>query len=336
MTRRVAVIGLVMNLIMNCSPAGAGLVPSLDLDILTATSDIIVVGEIVSITDHGESSVRIDSGSIPARLKQATVKVATIVKGTASLRTVVFDFEAPEKLIGWQTPALHAHGMYFLQRTAEGRLVFTDPYHSIVIAYGRTVVYGATPIDRVVEEIDGVLSASASPQEKATALYMLSRSRSPASTKVLRDTLKVKDVILRTRSAGFLMERNDLAGLRTAVDALLGEFGALPDDAAHNVKYAIAEGVRDPKAVPVLRELITSGDPETRKAAASALWHVHSQEAIPSLVSLLDDSDFEVRYYSVVGLAEVTAQTEWRPNMDKFRADQAKYLQHWRDWYKNR
>jgi hypothetical protein len=50
------------------------------------------------------------------------------------------------------------------------------------------------------------------------------------------------------------------------------------------------------------------------------------------LATTLDDTDFEVRYYGVTGLAEISGQLEWHPNMEVFRAEEARYLRHWRDW----
>jgi hypothetical protein len=47
---------------------------------------------------------------------------------------------------------------------------------------------------------------------------------------------------------------------------------------------------------------------------------------------MLGDSDTKVRYFSVVGLAEITGQLEWRPNPDDFAASSTKYLNHWIAW----
>jgi hypothetical protein len=38
--------------------------------------------------------------------------------------------------------------------------------------------------------------------------------------------------------------------------------------------------------------------------------HIRSPEAINLMISLLDDADFEARYYAVVGLAETTNQLD--------------------------
>jgi hypothetical protein len=36
------------------------------------------------------------------------------------------------------------------------------------------------------------------------------------------------------------------------------------------------------------------------------------------------------RYYTVVGLAQITGESDWRPTMEQFRTNENKYLDHWR------
>ena len=40
------------------------------------------------------------------------------------------------------------------------------------------------------------------------------------------------------------------------------------------------------------------------------------------LRNALGDSDFQVRYDAVVGLAEIIGETAWRPSVRDFRADE--------------
>ena len=47
-------------------------------------------------------------------------------------------------------------------------------------------------------------------------------------------------------------------------------------------------------------------------------------------------SDFEVRFYAVVGIAKVVRQPGWQPNMIDFTRDQDKYLKHWKEWGQTR
>ncbi len=171
---------------------------------------------------------------------------------------------------------------------------------------------------------------------KVTAVYFLSTSRSEASLKELHSALDNPDQELRVRAAGALLQRNDISALPLAVDALLHGFPGASEEAIHNLLYAIAGGLSNEKSVPMVVELLKSPDPQIRRATASALRRTGSEKAISALSSLLGDSDLETRYYAVVGLAEITGQTDWRPNMDDFASDQQRYLNHWRDWARSR
>lgn len=118
-----------------------------------------------------------------------------------------------------------------------------------------------------------------------------------------------------------------------ASDAIVGEISS---DLLHSLSYAILIGVKDERVVPSQAKLLGTSNIEVRRPAASALMHTSSTSSIDPLLNALNDPDFEVRYYSVVGLAEITGQTAWRPNIDDFKSDQGKYLNDWRDWSQTR
>ena len=71
-----------------------------------------------------------------------------------------------------------------------------------------------------------------------------------------------------------------------------------------------------------------------RRAAASALRHTEADSAIASLLQALEDTDQEVRYQAVLGLATITGETEWGPSLDSFAREEQRYLAHWRQWTK--
>jgi len=71
---------------------------------------------------------------------------------------------------------------------------------------------------------------------------------------------------------------------------------------------------------------------ETRRAAASALRHTGAKSALAPLAYLLNDNDLQVRHEAIVGLAEITGDLEWGPNLDLFQSQEQQYLKHWCDW----
>lgn len=75
---------------------------------------------------------------------------------------------------------------------------------------------------------------------------------------------------------------------------------------------------------------------ETRRAAAAALRHTGSNAAVDALSSALQDSDREVRYHAVLGLATITGLDEWGPSLELFDREEERYLTHWRAWAKSR
>jgi hypothetical protein len=309
------------------------IVPTLDLDALTADATIIALGEVTSIKQIGSEDVSFNDTLIKTRVEMATIRVDQILKGTAPTGVLVVRFHLSETPVGWGGIASLAYGVFFLKSGRSEAAEFTNLYYPLVLSVPGAAVNGDRPIDRVVSAVGRVLeSTHSTASERMNAVFTLSRSKSAASTAALRAALRNPSVEGRLSAAGALLERNDITGLDLTADSLLH---GSPDTSLplyHNVLYGISEGVKDVHAVPVLKTLLDSRDSEIRRAAASALMHTQSQDAIGPLLTTLQDSDFDTRYYSAVGLAEITGQTDWRPNEEDFRSDQAKYLKHWREW----
>jgi HEAT repeat protein len=83
---------------------------------------------------------------------------------------------------------------------------------------------------------------------------------------------------------------------------------------------------------PTLGRLLTQGDAETRRAVSWGLGRARSQHALRLLAAALDDPDITVRHNAVMGLAKTTDQLTWSPSMDEFVNNQARYLDHWKEW----
>ena len=265
------------------------------------------------------------------------VRVDQVLKGETTVGQLSVKYFVPEIFVGWGSVELRKYSVFFLKTELPGQFQFTSRYIRTVAAYRTGQFEGSTPIDRVVPAIYSVYSSPAGrPDEKLELISLLSSSKSSASLSALRSILGSDDLAVRLTANAALLERNDISGMAEAVDALLRDSHGLPENVSHNLLYGIAYGVKNPNSIPYLKQLMKSNGPETRRASASALMHTHSTEAIAPLSSMLGDPDFETRYYSVVGLAEITGQVDWRPNMDVYRADEEKYLKHWQDWSTSR
>jgi hypothetical protein len=60
-----------------------------------------------------------------------------------------------------------------------------------------------------------------------------------------------------------------------------------------------------------------------------ALRNTKAKEASKGLALALKDTDLKVRYYGVIGLAEITGEKNWRPSEEMFKKNENLYLQHW-------
>lgn len=109
-----------------------------------------------------------------------------------------------------------------------------------------------------------------------------------------------------------------------------------------------------PEGVAILTRWLRGGDPNRRHAAAGALAHIHTPEAIMSLGPLLDDADFEVRWRAIGGLSMFAnnvpiggagpANRDWAFRTDEtvrfsvfdrnlVQKDERPYLAFWRRWW---
>ena len=150
------------------------------------------------------------------------------------------------------------------------------------------------------------------------------RKRPPESLNAAGDCLKIvdtfrledRDQTLRLSAAAALLLLDDVSALPVAEKALLHPDTNLSPELLHNLRAGIRLGVKDKAAVPTLTRLLSAGDVEARRAAVEALRNTNSPSAIAPLTKALEDADTDVQYVAVIGLAEITGQSEWRPGPD--------------------
>jgi HEAT repeat protein len=290
------------------------------------------------VQELGKTTIQVGDRAITAHKMSAELRADQFLK-TPDGNTppfLTFHFILPDEFVGWGSIAPQIYGVFFLVGSP-GELKVASPYYPFVVAVPGGEAQEGTTIERIINQLRAVLqSETSSVQLKSQAIFALSRTKSPAAVPVLSGATQLRDVTLRLTAAAALLKRDDLSTIELATDALLQPDRALPPDLLHNLSYAISEGIRDERAIPSLTRLLHTPSVEIRRAAASALMHTGSNSAIDPLLSALDDLDPMVRYYSVVGLAEITGQTDWRPNIDDFTSDPNRYLKHWHEWSQNR
>jgi len=94
--------------------------------------------------------------------------------------------------------------------------------------------------------------------------------------------------------------------------------------------------ITDPAVTVRLIGVMDSPAVDLRFSAAYALRNTKVRGAVPAFVKGLQDSDVEVRYQCLMGLAE-TVEGEYAPEQGPSRAlfdkDETKYIRFWQDWW---
>jgi HEAT repeat protein len=215
--------------------------------------------------------------------------------------------------------------------------VVLNPYYPFIVASTNAPVARGSDLDRVIAEVAQVFSVStASLDDRRRAVDVLARVKTASAMAALRVAAKVPDAPVRLRAFAALLRQNDISLLSSVEDILVSPPENIDPGLLRNLAFAIQDGIKNQEAIPVLARLLRASDPQTRRAAASALRHTEAQGAIEPLLTGLEDSDREVRYQAVLGLATITGEGDWGPSLDLFGRDEQRYLTHWREWAKTR
>lgn len=308
---------------------GDGPVPLPDLQGLTRDADVIVVAQVTSVWETG--SVAAGSAQEGRRMA-ASLNVEKVIKGRVEGPTLALEFTASRGKIGRISAS--QFGMFFLRKDAKGGYSVLNPYYPSVVASRNATTAEGTDIDRVVAELADILTvAGASAEERRLAVFYLNQTLTDSATEALRSAVRDRDSVVRLQAVASLLNRNDLSALRAAEEVLLNPPPRTDEYLRTNISVAL-EGIKDARAIPTLGHLLKAGDVQTRRGAAAALRHMGTALVTKPLIYALNDSDREVRYQGVIGLAEITGQSEWGPSVDLFQHAEQRYLDHWREWAK--
>jgi hypothetical protein len=307
-------------------------VHSLDLPALIDSSDLIVTGRVTYVSEEGSASVNISGASIPGRRVQAILAADEVLKGTIATQNLPLEFVVPAARSGVQAIPRGQYGIFFLLRGAPGSAyTVADPVYPFLPAVSGGRITTGPFIDRVTAKLGEVLGDQRSTEgDISTALGTLARIPGKTVNDTLRVALETSTGDSRLLIASKLVVRNDIAGLEVVENALL--------DPAERSNYlfstlaASLAGLKDPRSIPALKRLIETNDPRIIKSAAIALRQSGTAAALDPLSALLDNEDEQVKYYAVVGLGEITEQSEHTPAFNEFHEHEAKYLSYWREW----
>lgn len=208
-----------------------------------------------------------------------------------------------------------------------------------LVGYASYVVANNTPKARVSHAQKVLEGENSSAMEKSHVILDLWLLRNEGSTRTLQEAVKRQPAPLNILAAAFLANRNDLTGLPLLEVELMKSSEWKSGGVRSNIGTML-EGIENPHAIPVLVKLMKSPDKGTRRGAVHALRNMKSKEAIEALIGGLYDEEWQVRWISTLGLAEIVGhgkgEKSWGPSHDAFKNDEQLYLEHWREWAKNR
>lgn len=208
-----------------------------------------------------------------------------------------------------------------------------------LIGYASYVGAKNTPKARVSHAQKVMTDAKSSMEQKRRALWDISQLRDEDGTRLLQFAVKNQPPPLNVFAAAELANRNDLTGL-PLLEVELMKSSEWKSGGSWMNMGTMLRGIENPEAIPVLVKLMKSPDKGTRSGAVQALRNTKSKDAIEALIGGLYDEEWQVRWISTLGLAEIVGhgkgEKSWGPAHDTFKKDEPLYLDHWREWAKNR
>jgi HEAT repeats len=328
--------GIVLIVVGTFSTAALGyLGKRLDLQTLVAQSDLIAVVDVSKVDDVGPATALVKGGSLAAgRDKVEGITKWCIKGGCPDQLTMNFvsttTFAGYERVpVGTQIVFLKQHGIEY---------EFTDAsFPSLPAVSGSTNIAESNPLLAVIAELGAVLSSPAANDDQKW--LVLAQAVGIPDVDSFTHSLHSAEMFAGSPDLKYgieaeLISRGDLSALRSFVDLLLGN--TLTDAQRETLQLAVANNVKTVKAAPILSRLLQARDASSRRAAALALWRNANPSAIPDLVGILQDPDWEVRFYAVRALSDIVNEPDWGgPGERQFREREQEYLAHWRNWAKS-
>jgi hypothetical protein len=312
----------------------SGPVNLLDLVAITRGSDLIAVGQVITISDEGPTEQNEAASRMSGRQMVAYLQVDRVLKGPNDNSDLSFHFFTPE--LGstrYSGVSLSQYGMFFLRDLGSRQYILVDATYPSVAAAPRrpTVSATATEFEVVVAEVAQVLESSqANPDDRVRAVWALEFVKTRSAIEALRRAAKDANISIRSQAMASLFRHNDITLLDEAVDTMLNPSPDVSRNIVGGLGDSIRAGVTDPRAVPALTRLLSSQNPADRRNAAETLNRT-GPAGVAALTRALDDSDQRVRYAAVTGLARLTGETDAMPSLELFQKHEQHYLIHWRE-----
>lgn len=306
-------------------------VPGLVLDEVIDSSDLIVIGKITETNEISRSRQTIRGSTQLVRHIAANILVVSVLKGTKVSRIRVNYLMPLEEDVGYRSLPVGAR-VIFLKKVGTG-FEFANPFYPSAPAFFSSNVQREDSIRKniIVSVASSLYAGGVTIAEKHEALYFLEQSKAIESSAEIEKLLESANRGLSVRAASVLLRFNRVSALPFAEKWLTDGKPDVEPWEIENLALSLSS-LRDERSIPALRRLLHSGQLRTRQSAALALFDMKNPATRKALSEALSDTDFNVRYYAVIGLADSTSIAEWRPSVEVFRKEEGKYLEFWKAW----
>jgi hypothetical protein len=320
------------------NPASGRIPILVTVDQLTAESDVVAVGEAVQVLEGVSEYRQIDGRTVKITPKTAQISVSLLLKGNAPSGLIsvhaIETFDPAGGLPPSMPPQNKTRIMFLKQSSPD--FEFVSAVHSTLPAIRGSTADGSTPQQKVISQLLLVLEDQrTSTSDKLEALSSLYAVQDPRLAVSLGRAFDNRDPVLHLQLISERLRRNQVTALPEAIRLLSRQDSSVPAYLLPNLDYAIRDGISAKEALPWLISLLRSGNVEDRRAAASALKNIDSSETLGPLKKAVFDTDLDVQYYAVMGLANISGDKEWLPNAEVFRSEHPKYIGYWRGWAQN-
>lgn len=349
--------------ILSAGPAFCGVVGYLPLGMVLNQADAVVVGTVASSsTAAGVLNLSLTVGRT---LKGSPPPGTTILASWFSQKFSSGGVVGSEPQVGLLSGN---NGVWFLQQSGSSWIVLPFmtgdfPAENICIPVPAGELPAAYRYESSADPQTKLLREIATAAEDPTTTDAIS---SLEATRVMDglDSKQLQPVLVQLASSSRGTARaTGLAGLLrqgvpTAITALTGtSLTAFPVKSQGYLASAICEyRSTEASGITALGILLASG--QTRACAAHALREIHTQQTVPLLVGLFTDSSAQIRYDSVIGVAQFAmgfpvvraadkpaAMSTFKPGpgvtddmsrhypaLDTFSKNEQEYISYWREW----
>jgi hypothetical protein len=309
-----------------------------NLGAVVQVSNVIAIGRITDTTTQGNDQ-------LARMVVQRFIKNEGVITG--SVLTIRTDKSSRQAL------GVGTFGLMLFKTNRDGTLRFSDVYTTVLPAAPSGSVSANDPMLAVAQEMVGVIgtpgnefsTSSQIPPNSLAAItertYSIAASglKSIGSDKgnaALRQiTSGAYPRISKVWAALCLFRTGDVDSVGFLVDAAQNPGSDIGEVTLHEIDIAletfdVANAATD-RLIDKVHVLTSASDAGIRRGVAALLRNSLAESALRPLASLISDPDFEVRYFAMSGLAEIT---ELQPVLDAqaFAGTEQQSIAFWTAW----